>query len=140
VNRDDDDALRQVLQESRAIAIVGHSDKPGRASYQVAHYLRQVGYTVVPVNPAVARIGNDISYPSLSDVPIPIDIVDVFRHPVHLAGIVDEAIALNIPTVWAQLGVVDELAFGKALDSNLNVIMDRCIKIEHQRLMATSFP
>ncbi len=135
---DRDDVLRQILMVSQTIAIVGHSDKPDRASYQVAQYLRQVGYIVIPVNPAVERIGNDISYPSLSDIPISVDIVNVFRRPEHLFSILDEAIALNLPTIWTQLGTADEQALQKALDAGLNVIMDRCIKVEHHRLMAAS--
>lgn len=134
----DDDALRRVLQESRAIAVVGYSNKPDRASYQVAQYLQQVGYTVIPVNPAVERIGPLISYPSLSAVPVPVDIVNVFRRSDYLPEIVEDAIALGLPTVWAQLGVSNDEALQIALDADLNVIMDKCIKVDHHRLISSA--
>ncbi|MEB3210598.1 MAG: CoA-binding protein [Leptolyngbyaceae bacterium] len=129
-----DERMRHILQNSRAIAVVGHSDRPNRASYQVAHFLRTVGYTVIPVNPLLSTIDGVPCYGSLRDIPTPIDIVNVFRRSEHLAEIVDEAIALHIPTVWAQLGVSDAQAQQAAQEAGLNVIMDRCIKIEHIRL------
>ncbi|MBZ0290806.1 MAG: CoA-binding protein [Anaerolineae bacterium] len=130
----DEQAQRDVLTQARVIAVVGHSDKPERASYQIAQYLRQAGYTVYPVNPALQQIDGQPSYASLQDVPEPIDIVDVFRQSEHLPAIVDDAIAAGAKTVWGQLGVSSEAARQKALDAGLNIIMDRCIKIEHSRL------
>lgn len=130
----DDATMRDVLTNARTIAVVGHSDDPSRASYQIARYLRQAGYTVYPVNPTVAQIDGEKSYASLADVPEPIDIVDVFRASQHLPGIVDEAIAVGAKTVWAQLGVDDPDAKQAALDAGLHIATNRCIKIEHSRL------
>lgn len=131
----DDRAMREVLENARVIAVVGHSDKPHRTSYRIAQYLRQVGYTVYPVNPTVSEIDGQRSYASLADVPEPVDIVNVFRRSEHLPGIVDEAIAVGAKAVWAQLGVSDEDAKQKALAAGLDVAMNRCIKIEHGALL-----
>lgn len=129
-----DAAIRDILSQSRVIAVVGHSDKPDRTSYQIAQFLRQGGYIVFPVNPSVAEIDGQRSYSSLLDVPEPIDIVNVFRRSEYLSGVVDEAISAQAKTVWAQLGVQDEAAADKADAAGLNLIMDACIKIEYRRL------
>lgn len=134
LNRDDR-AMREVLQSARVIAVVGHSDDPSRTSYRIAHFLRQAGYTVYPVNPQVATIDGQPSYPTLADVPEPIDIVNVFRRSEHLAGVVDDAIQVGAKTVWAQLGVFDHDAGEKALRAGLNVAMNACIKMERLRLL-----
>lgn len=130
----DDQAMRAALENARVIAVVGHSDKPQRASYQIAQYLRRAGYTVYPVNPTVNEIDGQPSYATLRDVPEPIDIVDVFRRSEYLPAIVDDAIAVSAKTVWAQLGVEHDQARRKALEAGLNVAMDVCIKVEHTRL------
>lgn len=130
-----DAAMRDLLQSARVIAVVGHSDKPSRASYRVAQYLRQAGYTVYPVNPTVATVNGQPSFPSLADVPEPIDIVDVFRRSENLPQVVDEAIRVGAKAVWAQLDVVHDEAARSAADAGLDVVQDRCIKIEHQRLL-----
>ncbi|MBI5671056.1 MAG: CoA-binding protein [Chloroflexi bacterium] len=130
-----DDAIRDLLQAARVIAVVGHSDNPNRASYRVAQYLRQAGYTVYPVNPTVATINGQPSYASLADVPEPIDIVDVFRRSEYLPEIVDAAVQVGAKAVWTQLDVVHDEAARKAAAAGLNVVQDRCIKIEHQRLI-----
>lgn len=131
----DNTALRDLLAKARVIAVVGHSDKPHRTSYQIAHYLRQVGYTVYPVNPEVATIHAERCYASLSDIPEPIDIVNVFRRSEHLAGVVAEAIAVGAKSVWAQLGVYDDEAARQSELANLPLVMDACIKVEHRRLL-----
>ena len=127
--------IKNVLTTAKVIAVVGHSDNPTRTSYRVAQYLRSVGYTVYPVNPTVDTIDGEKSYASLSEIPEPIDIVDVFRRPEHLSGVVDDAIAANVSLVWGQLGVVDEDAAQKALDAGLSVVMDRCTMADHRRLL-----
>ncbi len=132
----DSAALRDILASARVIAVLGHSDNPSRTSYQIAQMLRHVGYTVYPVNPMVARIGDQPCYPSLLEVPEPIDIVDVFRRSEHLAEVVDQAIAARAQVVWAQLGVADELAARVAEAAGIKVVMDRCIKVEYYRLIA----
>lgn len=132
---DSDKTMRAALEQARVIAVVGHSDKPHRASYRIAQYLRQAGYTVYPVNPTVNEIDGQRSYASLDSIPEPIDIVNVFRRSEHLAEVVDDAIRVGAKVVWAQLGVVDEQAQQKAIDAGLDVAMNRCIKIEHASLL-----
>ncbi|RMF81678.1 MAG: CoA-binding protein [Chloroflexi bacterium] len=124
-------AQREILKNAKVIAVVGHSDKPHRTSYRIAQFLRLVGYTVYPVNPEIDSVDGEKSYPSLADVPEPIDIVNVFRQPHHLPSIVDEAAAAGAPTVWAQLGVHHPHAVEKALQHGLNIITDTCIKVAY---------
>jgi uncharacterized protein len=130
----DDSTLREILTNSKVIAVVGHSDKPERTSYQIAQFLRQVGYTTIPVNPSVSEIDGQRSYPSLGDVPEPVDIVNVFRRSEYVSEIVDAAIAIQAKTIWTQLGIYDAPSAQKALAAELNVIMNACIKIEYYRL------
>ncbi|MDF5709331.1 MAG: CoA-binding protein [Nostoc sp. S4] len=132
--KEDDNALREVLTQAKIIAVVGHSDKRDRTSYQIAQFLQQVGYTVYAVNPLVKEIDGKPSYAALQDVPEPVDIVNVFRRCQYLPEIIDEAIAINAKTVWAQLGICHQPSAQKALDAGLNVVMDACIKIEYLRL------
>jgi hypothetical protein len=129
-----DAAMHDALTNARVIAVVGHSDNPSRTSYQIAQFLRRVGYTVYPVNPTVSQIDGQPCYASLQDVPEPIDIVDVFRRSEYLPGVVEDAIAAGAKTVWSQLGVYDKEAGQRALDGGLNVAMDVCIKVEFMRL------
>ena len=136
-----DAEMRKILQESRVIAMVGESNDHYYTSYQVAQYLKKIGYTVYPVNPNIKDVDGDPSYPSLQAVPEPIDIVDVFRNPRVLPGIVDEAIAAGAKTLWAQLDVVslDNKPEKKALSAGLKVVSNRCIRTEHQRLFPQGF-
>ncbi len=129
-----DGAIGLILRVSKIIAVVGHSEKPNRPSYQVAKFLESVGYKVYPVNPTVAAIDGRPCYPTLEAVPEPVDIVNVFRHPDYLSEIVDSAIAIKARTLWTQLGIYNAAARNKAIDAGLNVIMDACIQIEYQRL------
>lgn len=131
----DDQALKQLLESSKVIAVVGHSDKPYRTSYNIAQYLRRAGYTIYPVNPTVETIDGQKSYASLGDIPVAIDIVDVFRRSEFLPGVVEEAIAAGARAVWAQLGVFDERAAARAEAAGLAMVMDRCIKVDHSRLL-----
>ena len=127
--------IKELLEEAKVIAVVGHSDKPYRTSYQIAHFLRNAGYKVYPVNPTVDQIDGEKSYASLDEIPEPIDIVDVFRRAEHLPQVVEDSIRTNAKAVWGQLGVVDWEAGKKAEEAGMDVVMDLCIKIEHQRLM-----
>jgi predicted CoA-binding protein len=133
---DSDEKLRDILEKSRVIAMVGESNDHYYSSYQVAQYLKEMGYIVYPVNPMIKSVEGDRSYPSLSEVPEPIDIVDVFRDPMHLGGIVDEAIAMGAKTLWAQLGVVtsNQEPERKAKEAGLEVVSNRCMRTEHERL------
>jgi predicted CoA-binding protein len=106
-----------------------------RTSYQIAQFLKRMGYTVYAVNPTISTINGEKSYASLADVPEPIDIVDVFRRSEYLAGVVDDAIGAGAKAVWAQLGVYDAEAGRKAEAAGLDIVMDRCIKVEYARLL-----
>ncbi|PZD73979.1 hypothetical protein C1752_01824 [Acaryochloris thomasi RCC1774] len=130
----EDDTLRYLLTYAKVIAVVGHSEKSHRDSYQVAHFLREAGYQVYPINPRVTEIDGHLSYASLRDVPAPIDIVNVFRRAEFLPEIVADTIATQAATLWTQLGISDLGAAEQATQAGLNVIMDACIKTEHQRL------
>ena len=123
--------LQALLKEARVIAVVGHSDKPFRTSYEIATYLRHVGYKVYAVNPTIDSVDGEEAYPNLAAVPEPIDIVNVFRRAEYLDGVVDDAIAVGAKAVWAQLGVVDNAAAQKAEAAGLYMVMDRCIKVDH---------
>jgi len=132
--QENDAAMREVLTQAKVIAVVGHSDKRDRTSYQIAQFLRQVGYTVYPVNPTIQEIDGQPCYASLQAVPEPIDLVNVFRRSEHLPVIVEDAIATQAKTIWTQLGVTDNTAAQTALNAGLNLVMNACIKIEYLRL------
>ena len=129
------EAIRNLLQQARTIAVVGISAKPDRPSHEVAHYLQRAGYTIIPVNPAYEEVLGQKCYPSLHEVPGKIDLVDVFRKPAEVMGVVDEAIAVGVGSVWLQLGVIAPEAADKAAAAGLKVVSDRCTKIEHRRLI-----
>jgi uncharacterized protein len=132
--KEDDNALREVLTQAKTIAVVGHSDKRDRTSYQIAQFLRQSGYTVYAVNPLIKEIDGQPSYAALQEIPEPVDIVNVFRRSEYLPEIIDEAISINAKTVWAQLGIWHQPSAQKAVDAGLKVVMDACIKIDYLRL------
>jgi len=134
----DDDALRALLQRVRTIAVVGFSPKPDRPSHGVAAALQRFGYRIIPVRPALADGLGEPAYPDLASIPDPgsIDLVDVFRAPEHVGEIVDACIALKIPAVWLQEGVVNEAAAERARAAGLTVVMDRCAFREYLRLCA----
>ena len=111
------------------------NDSSEANAHQIAQYLRRAGYTVYAVNPEIQEVDGQPSYPSLKDVPEPIDIVDVFRRSEYLAGVVDDAIAVGAKSVWAQLGVRSDEAARKAESAALPLVMDACIKVEHRRLL-----
>lgn len=125
----------EMLTNARVIAVVGHSDQPHRTSYQIAHYLRQAGYRVYPVNPTVQMIDGERSYATLADVPEPIDIVNVFRRSEYLADIVHDAVAVGAKGVWAQLGVIDPSATDIATAVGIPLVMNECIQVWHSRYL-----
>jgi hypothetical protein len=128
--------IARMVREARTIAVVGLSDKPERPSYEVASYLLEAGYRIIPVNPNIAEWKGLKSYGSLSEIPKSekIDIVDIFRKSEDVPPVVDEAIAIGAKAVWMQLGIVNEEAAGRAEAAGLEVVMDRCLKIEHGKL------
>ena len=128
--------LRRILRTPQTIAIVGAKDKPGQAVDSVGRYLIRAGFTVVPVHPVYKEVWGLTAYPTLNDVPVPIDIVDVFRAPEFCAAHAHEAAALKPrPKVfWMQLGIRDAEASRIAAEAGMEVIDDRCIKVEHRCL------
>ncbi len=119
------------------LAVIGLSDDRNRPSHSVSAYMQRAGYRILPVNPAIATVLDERSYPSLRDLPIRPDIVNVFRLPRFLPAIVDEMIALGLPALWVQLGIVHPEAARAAEAAGIHVVMDRCILIEHRRLLAS---
>jgi uncharacterized protein len=129
------DPITQLLRNSKTLAVVGLSDNPMRPSYGVSEYMQQHGYRIIPVNPRVLEVLGEKSYPTLSEVPDKIDIVDIFRRPEFVLEIVDQAIQLKIPTIWMQEDVVHEEAAAKARAAGIFVVMDKCILKEHRARM-----
>ncbi|MGD2063207.1 MAG: CoA-binding protein [Nitrospirota bacterium] len=123
----------RILRTTTTIAVVGISDKPERPSNEVARYLMDAGYRVVPVNPVLDEVLGQRCYSSLKAIPkeIAVELVDVFRAPEHVGPIVEEAIAIGARAVWMQEGVVNEAAAEKARAAGLDVVMDRCAKKVH---------
>ncbi len=130
------DEIRALLQRIKTIAVVGLSASPNRPSHGVARALQGFGYRIIPVNPALSEVLGEKAYPSLRELPEPVDLVDVFRESSHVAGIVEECIALNLPALWLQDGVVDEAAALQARAAGLTVVMDRCIYRDYVQLMS----
>jgi predicted CoA-binding protein len=129
------DEIKTILQNTRHIAVVGLSPKPRRPSYMVASNLQSFGYHIIPVRPAVDEVLGEKAYADLNEVPEPIDIVDVFRAPEHIAPIVDVCIERNIPVLWLQDGVVNEAEALRAQAAGITVIMDRCTYRDYVQLI-----
>ena len=128
-------AIRRILKDSKTIAVVGLSPKPHRPSHQVALYLMEAGYTIIPVNPGQDAILRQTCYPNLRDIPTPVDMIDIFRRPEKVIPIVEDAIAIGAKFICMQEGIVNEEAAAKAEAAGLTVIMDRCTKIDHMNLL-----
>ena len=125
--------IQRVLHNARTIAVVGLSANELRASNFVGYYLRRHGYRVIPVNPRETEILGQTCYPSLLDIPVPVDVVNVFRAPDALPGIAREAVTINAGALWCQFGVINTDGAQIAEDGGVTVIMDRCLKVEHAR-------
>ncbi|MBN1169633.1 CoA-binding protein [Candidatus Micrarchaeota archaeon] len=125
--------MEEILRKAVTIAVVGLSEKPEKASYQVAAYLIKNGYKVIPVNPNIREWNGIRSYKSLLEIEEKVDVVDIFRKSEFVPGVVDDAIKIRASVVWMQLGIVNEEAAKKAEKSGIAVIMNHCIKIEHQK-------
>jgi predicted CoA-binding protein len=125
--------IQRVIHSARTIAIVGLSNNHLRASYFVGFYLKRHGYRVIPVNPRESEIFGEQSFGSLVDVPVPVDIVNVFRAPDALPGIARDAVAIGAKTLWCQFSVINQEGGRIAEAGGLSVVMDRCIKVEHAR-------
>lgn len=128
-------AIRDILRTARTIAIVGLSPNELRPSNFVGFYLQRRGYRIVPVNPRESEILGEVCYPSLSAIPFPVDVVDVFRQPDAVPAIAEEAVQIGAKALWLQFGVISYEGAAIAERGGLTVVMDRCMKIEHARHM-----
>ena len=132
-----DSQIFDILQQVRAIALVGASEKTNRPSHEVMHYLQQQGYRVVPINPRLAGqqlLGKTV-YADLESLPVAVDMADLFLAPQRTDAVIDQAIAMNIPVLWLQIGVINHSGAERARQAGLKVVMDRCPKMEIPRLM-----
>ena len=126
--------IAEILRTTKTIAVVGLSPKPERPSHSVSQYMKGQGYTIIPVNPGHKELLGEKAYPSVADVPGPIDMVNIFREPAAVPEIVDQAIAKKAKVIWMQLGIVHNAAAEKARAAGLKVVMNKCLYIEHARL------
>ncbi len=131
------DDVGRILKTTKTIAVVGLSDKPDRESYQVAAYLQQQGYRIIPVNPNVTEVLGEKAHPSLRDIAGPVDVVQIFRRSEEVPPIVDDAIAIGAKVVWMQVDVEHEEAARKAERAGLKVIMNACMRSAHRTLRSS---
>jgi len=130
------DRIKQILTDARQVAVVGLSDKPDRVSYMVSEAMQKKGYRIIPVNPTVTgSILGEVCYASLKDIPGEVDIVNVFRRSDQVVPVAEEAVAIGAKVLWLQLGVENEEAAQIAAQAGLEVVMDRCIKVEDSILL-----
>ncbi len=118
--------------EKITLAVIGLSDNPSKPSHYVSAYMQEYGYRIYPVNPSISSVLGEASYPSLSDLPVKPDIVNVFRLPSFLPAIVDEMLVLNLKNLWIQQGIINHEAAARAEEGGIKVVMDRCIMVEHR--------
>ena len=124
----------KILEKFRNVAVVGLSENPEKPSYGIAKYLAEHGYNIIPVNPTVPEILGRQSYPDLISVPEKVEVVEIFRRPETVVPIVEEAIEVGAKVVWMQEGIVNEEAAARAREAGLLVVMDKCMRKEHQKL------
>ena len=132
---DDIAGLRRILARSRTLAVVGLSAKWYRPSYFAAKYMQDHGYRIIPVNPRYDEVLGEKCFPDLRSIPEPVDLVDCFRKAGDIPPLADEAIAIGAKVLWMQLGIVNEAAARRASAAGLDVVMNRCVKIEHARIL-----
>ena len=132
---DDIAGLRRILLRHRTFAVVGLSANWYRPSYFAAKYLQDHGYRIIPVNPRYGEVLGEKCYADLRSIPGPVDIVDCFRKSVEIPAIADDAIAMGAKVLWMQLGIVNDEAARRASEAGLDVVMNRCVKIEHARIL-----
>lgn len=130
--------IERLVREARTVAVVGLSGNPGRPSYGVARYLRRSGLRILPVNPGLSTWDGLPAYASLADLPEPVDIVDVFRRPEHVPALAREAVSIGAGALWLQLGVLSEEGARIAAEGGLDVVMDRCLAVEHREVVGWS--
>lgn len=130
-----DTEMAQLLRETKVIAVVGLSPDRTRPSYGVARYMQSQGYQIVPVTPMASEVLDEQAYPDLLSIPFAVDLVDVFRRSEAVGPHVDEAIQKNVKGIWMQLGVRNPAAAAAAEQHGIQVVMDRCLAVEHRRLL-----
>ena len=131
-----DTEMTQLLRRAKTIAVVGLSSNPMRPSFGVSRFLQRQGYRVIPVNPNETEVLGEKAYPSVKDVPGPIDIVNIFRRPARVPEVVDDALGKGVSCIWMQEGVVNHEAAAKAEQAGMSVVMDKCILRELARLLS----
>jgi uncharacterized protein len=119
-------------ENPRTIAVIGLSEVPSKPSHYVSEYMQQHGYRIYPVNPSLSEVLDEKSYPTLADLPVKPDIVNVFRLPRFILAIVDEMLTLGLPNLWVQQGIINLEAATRAEAGGIHVVMDRCIMVEHR--------
>ena len=131
----EDETIEKVLANCRVIAVVGMSDREDRSSHGVARYLQREGFRIIPVNPNLSRpVLGEVPYASLDDIPVSVDLVDIFRRPIDVPPVVDAAIRIGASAVWMQLGIVHDGAALLARAAGIDVVMGRCTAVEYRRL------
>ena len=130
-----DKEMKEILLTTKTIASVGLSGNPQKESYGIVAYLKEQGYTIIPVNPTATEILGEKSYPDLESVPVKIDVVQVFRKPEDVPPVVEDAIKVGAKVVWMQEGIVNEEAAKRAREAGLQVVMDACMRATHRRLI-----
>jgi predicted CoA-binding protein len=130
----DDAVLRALFNTVKTIAVVGLSPQPARPSYRVAQAMQRYGYRIIPVRPLVDEVLGEKAYPSLADIPFAVDLVDVFRAAEHVPAIAEQGLALHLPAIWIQEGIVHDAAAQRAQTGGMTVVMDRCLLKEYVRL------
>jgi uncharacterized protein len=126
--------LHQILETAHTIAVVGLSDKPDRPSNRIPAYLQSQGYRIIPVNPKLSEALGEKAYSSLREIPVPVDVVEIFRRAQEVLPIVEDAIAIGAKVVWMQTGIINEEAAARAEAAGLTVVMDTCMGATHQLL------
>ena len=124
------DTVQEIIETCKTVAVVGLSPQPNRDSYVVAQYLQSQGYRIIPVNPRVEEVLGEKSYPDLVSIPVPVDVVDVFRRPEKVLPLVEQAVEIGVRAVWMQKGVVNQEAAALARAAGLMVVMDMCLECE----------
>jgi predicted CoA-binding protein len=132
--------IRHLLRQSRTIAVVGLSGDPAKPSWQVARYLQEHGYRIIPVNPRLTEVLGEKAYPDLRSIPEPVDLVDVFRPPADCPAIAEQAVAIRARGLWLQAGIVSEAAAAIARRAELPIVMDRCTLVERRHLAESAPP
>lgn len=127
----DKETMKDILEDTKTIAVVGLSDKPERTSYQISKAMQANGYRIIPVNPSIEFALGEKAYPSLADVPESIDIINVFRRSIFLKDIAKQAIKTDAKVFWAQQGIFDQEVYEDLTNKGFSVIMDFCIKVAH---------